>query len=305
MTFVRPMLATLIDKPFDSNEWVYEVKWDGFRLLAVVAKRSVALYSRNGINVTSKYPKIAQSLQKITQQCILDGELVALDNKGRPRFQLLQNSESSRAPLRYYVFDLLSLGGKDTRTLTLLKRKALLKKIVPRSAHVRYSEHIQKNGIAFFAQMKRRKLEGMIAKRAEGKYYPGKRTREWLKVKTGQEQEVVIVGFTAPRASRKYFGSLLLAVRNKNKWQYVGRAGTGFDDATLATIHTKLLPLITRTKPIEAAVPDEKHTTWVRPKLIGEVTFTEWTKDGEMRHPAFKGLRTDKKPTEIVRERPK
>src|SRR5580704_8833224 len=187
----RPMLATLVDQPFDSKDWVYETKWDGFRLVAEVRRDSVRLFSRNGIEVTARYPTIAQALRTITEPCVIDGELVALDAKGRSRFQLLQNAlRDASTKLRYCVFDILFLDGKDMRRKRLLERKALLKQVLPRNSLLRYSEHIKAKGTALFKKTKQAGLEGVMAKRAAGLYYSGKRTREWLKFKAMNEQEV-------------------------------------------------------------------------------------------------------------------
>ncbi len=299
------MLATLADKPFDSKEWVYETKWDGFRLIAEVKRDSVRLYSRNGIEVTARYPAIAQALLSIIEPCVVDGELVALDAKGRSRFQLLQNAlRDERTRLQYCVFDLLFLGAEDVRPKPLLERKRLLKQMLPRTNLLRYSEHIEGGGIALFEKAKQAGLEGVMAKLASGLYYSGKRTQEWLKFKAMNEQEVVIVGYTAPRRSRKYFGALVLAVRESSQWQYVGHAGTGFDEETLRMLYDKMQPLKTKTKPFTAKVKDEAQTTWLRPQLVAEVKFTEWTDRGEMRHPVFLGLRGDKKATDVIREVP-
>jgi bifunctional non-homologous end joining protein LigD len=235
----------------------------------------------------------------------LDGELVALDEHGRSRFQLLQNAEREPTRLLYCVFDLLYLDGKDLRGKPLLERKELLAQILPKSPLLLYSAHVVGEGVKAFNRAKRAHEEGVMAKLATGRYDSGKRTREWLKVKASQEQEVVIVGFTAPRRSRQYFGSLVLAVREGKSWQYAGRAGTGFDTETLRELHAMLVPLITKVKPIAEKVPDEANTTWVKPKLVAEVKFTEWTKAGEMRHPVYLGLRTDKPATEVIREMPK
>jgi bifunctional non-homologous end joining protein LigD len=302
---LRPMLATLTDAPFDDPGWVFETKWDGFRAIAVAGPGHAALYSRNGIDISRKYPTICAALAKIKHEAVLDGELVALDEHGRSRFQLLQNAGRNSVPLLYCVFDLLYLDGKDLRGKPLLERKAELKRILPRSSLLLYSDHVVGEGIKAFNRAKRAREEGVIAKLASGRYHSGKRTREWLKIKASQEQEVVIVGFTAPRRSRKYFGSLVLAVREGKNWRYVGRAGTGFDETTLRELHAKLLPLVTETKPIAEKIPDEANTTWVKPKLVAEVKFTEWTAAGEMRHPVFLGLRTDKPATKVIRERPK
>jgi bifunctional non-homologous end joining protein LigD len=301
----RPMLATLADEPFDSKEWVYETKWDGFRLIAEVKRGSVRLFSRNGIEVTARYPAIAQALRPIVEPCVIDGELVALNMKGRSHFQLLQNAlRDERTRLQYCVFDLLFLGTEDVRRKPLLERKRLLRQLLPRTKLLRYSEHIKEEGIALFEKAKRTGLEGVMAKLASGLYHSGKRTREWLKFKAMNEQEVVIVGYTAPRRSRKYFGALVLAVRESSQWQYVGHAGTGFDEEALQMLYNKMQPLKTKAKPFTAKVKDETQTTWLRPQLVAEVKFTEWTDRGEMRHPVFLGLRGDKEATDVIREVP-
>jgi bifunctional non-homologous end joining protein LigD len=296
------MLATLIARPFDDKDWIFETKWDGFRVIAVLKRGKPTLFSRNGKDVTSRYPSITKALIKIGHDAVIDGELVALDSKGKSRFQLLQNVLNTAAPLVYCVFDLLFLDGKDLRKKPLLARKEALAAVVPKTPNIRYSAHRWEHGTRFLEQAKKQKLEGIMAKRAAGLYHSGQRTREWLKIKTVERQEVVIVGFTEPRGSRKYFGALVLAVREGEHWRYVGRAGTGFNTESLREIHAKLLPLTIRQKPVDGPVPNEKHTTWVRPELVGEVKFTEWTTAGEMRHPAFAGLREDKRAIEVVRE---
>jgi bifunctional non-homologous end joining protein LigD len=230
---------------------------------------------------------------------------VALDASGRSRFQLLQNVGRNPARLLYCVFDLLYCDGRDLRRRPLLERKEKLAEILPKSPLLLYSKHVAGAGIKAFKAAERGGEEGVIAKLASGLYHSGQRTREWLKVKASREQEVVIVGFTAPRRSRKYFGALVLAVREGKSWKYAGRAGTGFDAETLRSLHRKMVPLIVKTKPIAAKVPSEATTTWLKPKLVAEVKFTEWTAGEEMRHPVFLGLRTDKKPTDVTRERPK
>lgn len=302
---IRPMLATLTGEPFDDPDWIFETKWDGFRAIAMAEPAHAALFSRNGNDISRKYPSICEALAAIKQEAVLDGELVALDAEGRSRFQLLQNAGRNSVRLLYCVFDLLYLDGKDLRGKTLLERKALLERILPRSKLLLYSVHVAGDGIKAFNRARRAGEEGVIAKRAGGRYHSGERTRDWLKVKVSQEQEVVIVGFTAPKGERRFFGSLLFAVRDGKAWRYCGRAGAGFTQTSLRELHAKLTPLITKTKPVSAKVPNEANTTWVRPKLVAQVKFTEWTEGGEMRHPVFLGLRTDKKATEVTREVPK
>ena len=197
------MLATLTDKPFDDPDWVFETKWDGFRAIAVARPGHASLYSRNLNDISRKYPSVCQALAKIKDEAVFDGELVALDEHGRSRFQLLQNAEREPVRVLYCVFDLLYLDGKDLRGKTLLERKAALKRTLPKSPLLLYSEHVVGEGIKAFNRAKRANEEGVMAKLASSQYHSGVRTREWLKVKASQEQEVVIVGFTAPRRSRK------------------------------------------------------------------------------------------------------
>jgi bifunctional non-homologous end joining protein LigD len=299
------MLATLIQAPFDDQDWVFETKWDGFRVVATTGGGQATLWSRNGKSVTRDYPTIAAALAKIRHRAVLDGELVALDARGRSRFQLLQNARRSKVRLHYCVFDLMSLDGSDLRKLPLLERKRLLRSLLPASGPIRFSRHIRTKGRALFRAAMRRGLEGIMAKRAQGHYFSGQRTREWLKIKVTRRQEAVIVGFTQPRRSRQYFGALVLAQREGKSWHYAGHTGTGFSVADLKSIHEKLIALATKSSPFRAPIPHEAVTTWIKPKLVCEVDFTEWTTSGQMRHPAFVGLRTDKPATQVVRERAK
>jgi bifunctional non-homologous end joining protein LigD len=298
------MLATLVDEPFDDKRWIFETKWDGFRLITEKRGHAAKLWSRNGIDVTTKYEVLLPALQKTEGSCVIDGELCALDAHGRSHFQLLQNALNNKARLLYIVFDALFVDDQDIRKKPLLERKEILKAVLPRDPLLRYSEHVAESGKREFAKAQRANEEGVIAKRAAGLYYSGKRTRDWLKFKAVHEQEVVIVGYTEPRRSRKHFGSLVLAVRDKAKkrWVYVGHVGTGFDEAALKSLYETMQPLRTSEKPFDEKVKDENATAWLSPQLVGEVKFTEWTSDGEMRHPAFLGLRTDKEPFEVTRE---
>jgi bifunctional non-homologous end joining protein LigD len=234
----QPMLATLVDEPFDDKEWVFETKWDGFRLITEKRADAVRLWSRNGIDVTRRYAVLLPALQEVKGSCVLDGEICALDAQGRSRFQLLQNALNKKAQLLYVVFDALFVDDKDLRQKPLLERQKVLETLLPRDPMLRYSEHVTKFGRREFTKAQRAHEEGVIAKRSTGLYYSGKRTREWLKFKAVHEQEVVIVGYTEPRRSRKYFGALVLAVRDKVKkrWVYVGHVGTGFDQAALTSL---------------------------------------------------------------------
>jgi bifunctional non-homologous end joining protein LigD len=297
------MLATLIDAPFDSPDWVYETKWDGFRLVASIENSSVTLYSRSGLIVSDNYKPIAEALEKVRHDAVIDGELVALDERGISRFQLLQNALNTSANLRYCVFDIMLLDGEDLRGLPLVERKKRLKAVLPRHPLLVYSEHWPEHGKRVFHEAEKLGLEGIMAKRARSRYLSGARSRDWLKIKVGRRQEAVIVGFTAPRRTRAYFGALVLGVRDKGEWRYVGRVGTGFSHAMLKELHGKLWPLRTASSPFKRRVKEEASTTWVKPKLVAEVRFTEWTGDGEMRHPAFLGLREDKKPMDVVLEK--
>ena len=300
---LQPMLATLTDAPFDDPQWVFEDKYDGFRMVASIEGGKVTLYSRNGKIVSDSYMEVARALERVKGDAVLDGELVALDESGVSRFQLLQNALRHEARLLYYVFDVMFAGGEDLRSLPLTERKKRLKSILPKHKLVAYSEHRKELGSKFFGEAEERGLEGIMAKRADSTYSSGERTTNWLKIKTAKRQEVVIAGFTAPRGSRPHLGALVLAVRDEKQWRYVGHVGTGFCHAMLAELHEKLLPLMTPQSPFATSVKDEAVTTWVKPKLVAEVKFTEWTTAGEMRHPVFLGLRKDKRAEDVVREK--
>jgi bifunctional non-homologous end joining protein LigD len=300
---LQPMLATLTDAPFDDPDWVFESKWDGFRMVAVIKRGRVTLYSRNGQIVSENYKPVAKALEKVEHDAVIDGELVAIDGKGISRFQLLQNALRTTARLRYCVFDLMEVDGEDLRRLPLLERKGRLKPIVPKDRLVSFSNHRARYGKRYFKEAERKGLEGIMAKRADSLYLPGARSADWLKIKTAKRQEAVIVGFTAPRRSRKHFGALVLALREGTRWRYVGHVGTGFSNEALADLHAKLAPLRTSSSPFNQRVKDEQVTTWVKPRLVAEVKFSEWTAGGEMRHPAFLGLRKDKRPEEVVLEK--
>jgi len=300
---LQPMLATLTDAPFDDAGWIFEDKYDGFRMVAEIKGGKVTLYSRNGKIISHSYIEVAKALEGVKGDAVIDGELVALDKNGISHFQLLQNALRHKAKLLYCAFDLMFLNGEDLRDLTLLERKKQLKDILPRHKLIAFSRHRKSSGTKFFDEAERKGLEGIMAKRAESLYRSGSRTDDWLKIKTSKRQEVVIIGFTAPRRTRPFFGALTLAVREKNVWRYIGHVGTGFSHETLEKLHGELIKLKSAKSPLAAKVKDEAVTTWVKPQLVAEVKFTEWTGSGEMRHPVYLGLRADKRAKDVVRER--
>jgi bifunctional non-homologous end joining protein LigD len=299
---LQPMFATLTDAPFDDKGWVFEDKYDGFRMVAKTQGGKVTLYSRNGKIITHSYIEVAEALRDVKGDAVIDGELVALDEDGVSHFQLLQNALRDEVKLQYCVFDLMFLDGEDLRGLPLLDRKRRLRSILPRHKLLALSRHRKTFGTKFFKEAEDKGLEGIMAKRADSKYLSGARTDNWLKIKSSKRQEVVIAGFTVPRRKRPFFGALVLAVREQDRWRYIGHVGTGFSHKTLEELHGKLLPLKIAKSPFPATVKDEAVTTWVKPSLVAEVKFTEWTKAGEMRHPVYLGLRADKQAKEVVRE---
>jgi bifunctional non-homologous end joining protein LigD len=300
---LQPMLATLTDAPFDDGGWVFEDKFDGFRMIAEIKNGKVALYSRNGKIISHSYVEVARALEGIRGDAVIDGELVAIGKDGVSHFQLLQNALRHEAKLLYCAFDLMFVDGEDLRKQPLLVRKERLKAILPRDKLIAFSRHRKASGTKFFAEAERKGLEGIMAKRADSQYVSGGRTKDWLKIKTAKRQEVVIAGFTAPRRSRPFFGALVLAVRENDAWRYIGHVGTGFSHQTLETLHAKLSKLKAARSPFPAKVKDEGVTTWVRPSLVAEVKFAEWTSKGELRQPVYLGLRADKPAKDVVRER--
>jgi bifunctional non-homologous end joining protein LigD len=294
------MLTTPVQEAFDAPDWVFETKWDGLRLVVEKKGGAVTAYTRNGVVVNERYPSVVKALLKSRHDFIIDGELVVLDARGVSRFQLLQNALKHKMPITYQVFDLLALDGRDLRSEGLLERKATLKKILPKSTVISYSAHTEGDGVKRFKEAKRRGEEGIIGKRAHSAYHSGTRTRDWVKIKTSERQEAVIVGFTKPQGSRTHFGALVLAVREGRAWRYCGHVGTGFTRTTLKELHERMVPLIV--KKAIVALPAPEAVTWVRPELIAEIKFTEWTSAGEMRQPTYIGLREDKRPEDVVAE---
>jgi bifunctional non-homologous end joining protein LigD len=298
----QPMLATLTNAPFNDAGWVFEDKYDGFRMVAKIASGKVTLYSRNGKIISHSYGQVAKALEGVKGDAVIDGELVALDPDGVSHFQLLQNALRHEAQLQYCAFDLMFHEDEDLRGLPLVERKKRLRAILPRNKLIAFSPHRKTFGTKYFEEAERQGLEGLMAKRAESPYLSGGRSTDWLKIKTSKRQEVVIAGFTAPRRTRLFFGALVLAVREKTGWRYIGHVGTGFSHKTLEQLHGKLVKLKSKKSPFSAKVKDEAVTTWVKPSLVAEVRFTEWTSSGEMRHPVFLGLRTDKRAKAVQRE---
>lgn len=302
---LQPMLATLTDVPFDDRGWVFEDKYDGFRMVAKIEGGKVTLYSRNGKIISSNYIDVAKALEGVRGDAVIDGELVALDKDGVSHFQLLQNALRHKAKLQYCAFDLMFQDSADLRRLPLKERKKRLKSVLPKHKLIAFSRHRTTFGIKFFEEAEGKGLEGIMAKRADSTYLSGARTDKWLKIKTSKRQEAVIAGFTAPRRTRPFFGALTLALREGDGWRYIGHVGTGFSHETLEELYRKLIKLKTAKSPFGRKVKDEAVTTWVKPQLIAEVKFTEWTSSGEMRHPVYLGLRADKQAQDVVMEREK
>lgn len=300
--FIKPMLAKETEEAFDGKEWLFEIKWGGYRAISEIKKGEVELYSRNGLSFNNNYPLIYNELKKIKHDAVLDGEIVVLNEKGISSFQKLQHYEdNTNFPLCYYVFDLLSLDGKDICALPLIKRKELLKKLISKkNGVIKYSDHIIEKGKAFFVASEKQELEGIMAKKADGEYYKGARTGEWLKIKHHKSDEAIIVGFTKPTGERKYFGALVLAIRNADGLKYAGHTGSGFTQQSLKEIYSKLKLIETAASPFAEKVKTNMPVTWIKPKYVCELKFTEWTNDGKMRHPIFLRMREDKSLKAVV-----
>ena len=290
------MLATAVDKPFSDKEWLFELKLDGFRAIAEIRNGKPVLYSRNGLSMAERFPSVITALKKLKANCILDGEIVLLNEHNKPDFQKLQNHRTvSGSGIIYYVFDLLSLNEHDLSDLPLIERKKLLKKLIRKTGTVRFCDHIEENGIDFFRAVQGDDLEGIMAKKKDSLYTPGVRTKQWLKIKHHKSQEAIIGGFTQPKGSRNHFGSLLLGQYRDGKLKYIGHAGTGFNEKTLRELFKKLEPLIQKDSPFDSIIKANSWATWVKPLLVCEVSYSEITRDGMLRHPVFKRLRDDKK----------
>jgi bifunctional non-homologous end joining protein LigD len=313
---IQPMLASVIEKPFDDPNWLFEIKWDGYRAVSFLENDKVRLVSRNQNDLTGRYPEL-QALPKFlnAKSAILDGEVVVLDEHGRPSFSLMQQRTGIRShgrqaaprselPIVYYVFDILYLDGYDLRRMNLDDRKRVLRQVLRDGEIVRYSDHYAGQGLALFNAAKEKGLEGIIAKKRNS-CYEERRTREWLKIKITQTVDCVIGGYTNPEGARQYFGSLVLGLYNKKKQLiHVGNAGTGFNQAMLKEIFTALKEIESPKNPFTGPV-EPKQAQWVKPMRVAEVKFSEWTHETDegglkLRAPVFIGLREDKNPEDCT-----
>ena len=302
---ITPMFATLVDEPFDREGWLFEVKWDGYRAIAEVRQGDARLYSRNLVAFNDRFPHIMEALPKIGLEAVLDGEIVIVDEEGVSQFQLLQNYMHTRqGTLVYYVFDLLYIKGHDLRRLPLIRRKDILRRILPDLPTIKLSDYVTDKGEALFRAAREQGLEGIMAKKGDSPYRSGERTREWLKIRTQLQQEFVIGGWTEPRGSRTGFGALVLGVYQGEDLVYVGHAGTGLDEKELVAIHSKLESLERPESPFKTVPKTNMPAHWVEPELVCEVEFSEWTEDGLLRKPVIVGLREDKPAREVTRENP-
>lgn len=318
--FIEPMKCKLSRYLPEGENWVYELKFDGVRALAVRNGKSVDLISRNRKNLDGKYPGVARAVAGLkVDSVVLDGEVVALDELGRSSFQLLQNvnQPGQGNELYYYVFDILQLNGKSTVGLPLHQRKALVEELLKKKSEcLRPSGLLPANAKTLQEQMSGLGLEGLIAKKRDSRYEPGIRSGAWVKFKWSNEQEFVIGGYTDPEGARKFFGSVLVGYYEKGKLLYASKVGTGFDERTLRQLHEMFRKLARGNCPF-ANLPEPRgsrgqgltasqmrYCHWIEPKLVCQVRFTEWTRDNHLRQPVFLGLREDKDPREVVRERP-
>lgn len=303
--WIDPQLATLVDDVPAGDDWIHEIKYDGYRILAFVEDGRARLVSRNGKDWTAAFPAVASAAARIAvESAVLDGEVVVLDPEGRSSFQLLQNAltGSPTGQLCYMVFDLPYLDGRDLRAIPLERRKEALRSILPSKGGIAFSDHVEGLGHAFYRHACSYRLEGVISKKRDGPYRGG-RSRDWLKTKCSLRQEFVIAGWTDPEGARLAFGALLLGWYDQAKLVYCGKVGTGFTEETLNSLHRMLKPLEVA-RPALANPPRGKGVHWAKPRLVCEVRFSGWTDDGILRAPSFQGLREDKKPRDVVREQP-
>jgi len=303
---LRPMLCTLVDEPFDGKEWLFEIKWDGYRAVSHKRDDFIELYSRLDNDFSKKYPPVVEAMRAFTHDVVVDGEIVVVDDEGVAHFEWLQNwARDPKGVLRYYIFDITWCDGRDVRSMPLEARKALLKTVLPQSDVLRLSDDIEEKGVTLFQQMQQRGMEGVVAKRSGSTYQEDVRGGDWLKAKTQLRQEVVIGGYTEPRGSREYFGSLLVGVYEDGVFHYVGHSGGGISDQQRKLLYDTLARYKRNTSPFQDNPPSSTLVHWVRPMLVCEMSFSEWTKEGFMRHPKYEGLRPDKEPKSVHREKTK
>lgn len=306
MKWIAPQLATLTDAPFSEKGWIFEEKFDGVRCLATKKNGKVTLFSRNKKSLNKAFPELVDALERSSGNWMVDGEIVAFEGRVTS-FSKLQSrlgvKKAKEKPMAvfFYLFDCPFWEKEDLRSRPLLERKALLKKRFSFSSKVRYTPHIKERGENYFKRASKMGLEGIIAKKADSPYR-SKRTRDWLKCKCVAQQELVIGGFTEPQGSRIGFGALLVGVHVKGKLHYAGKVGTGYDRDLLRTLSASLKKIESARSPFSEAI-EEKGVHFVRPRLVCEVGFTEWTKGGKLRHPRFLGLCHDKKPSLVRREK--
>ncbi|HKQ39394.1 MAG TPA: non-homologous end-joining DNA ligase, partial [Verrucomicrobiae bacterium] len=298
-------------------DWVYEIKFDGIRAIAVKDKDRVRLYSRLHNDLTARFSEVARAVQRLhCERAVVDGEIVALDGQGRSSFQLLQSSHAAtpRPPIHYYVFDLLNLEGADLKSLPLTRRKELLASLLPpKEDLIRFSPSLVGEASQLLAEACRHKLEGLIAKQPGAKYEPGRRGDAFLKIKCLSGQEFVIGGYTQPKGGRIYFGAILVGYYDKGKFIFASKVGTGFNEQSLTSLYRRFQQLKRPDCPF-ANLPEKRGTsggltaaemtrcTWVEPRLVCQIAFTEWTRDRHLRHPVFLGLREDKTAMEVIKE---
>jgi len=321
LRFVAPMKATLMAAPPSRGDWLYELKFDGYRALALKEGERVQLLSRNTKDFSKRFPEIAEAVAQLpADSAILDGEIVALDEKGRPSFQLLQMIEmgEARPPLVFYVFDLLHRDGADLMSAPLhQRREELVSTLKGVAGPIRFSGEIRGDPRRLLAEVRKRGLEGIIGKERDSLYEPDRRSRSWIKLKCVSEQEMVIGGYTPPEGTRQHFGALLVGYYHGKDLRFAGKVGTGFNAGLLKSMYQKMHALSRKTCPF-ANLPERKQGRWaqnitpremklchwIEPELVCQIRFSEWTRDGKLRQPVFLGLREDKDAREILRERP-
>jgi bifunctional non-homologous end joining protein LigD len=301
---IEPMKAVLADTPFSDPGWIFERKLDGIRGLAIKDDSGVSLMSRTARRMNDQFPELVKALERQpSRDFVLDGEIVAFEG-AVTSFARLQQRARERVPVFLYVFDVLRHEGEDLRPLPLRERKARLRRALDFKDPIRFNPHRNgEHGEELYREACRKGLEGVIAKRADSPYVGG-RSRDWLKLKCHAEQELVIGGFTAPKGSRTEFGALLVGYNENGALRYAGKVGTGFDQATLRALGERMRELEQPGSPFEPFKPIPPGTRWVRPELVAQVGFAEWTRDGRLRHPRYIGLRDDKPAREVVREVP-